>query len=153
MCVAVRCVFLLALALAAAAARAAEDPLRSVACTEALATLEAARGAGGANVEPLRRSAARACLGLEAPPVRSARPIEPPTSVPPPAIAPPGAPAALLQPSPLPPPVPIERPPFVTACDLHGCWTNDGTRMQRIAPGQAGPRGPCTLQAGVVLCP
>jgi hypothetical protein len=141
-----------ALALPAAAVPDA-DPLRSPACTQALEALQAARVAGAAGVEALRQAAARACLGLAGPPQRIGRPIEPPTVVPPPVIEPPRPPAPRSAPAPLPPPVEIGRPPAVTGCDAHGCWADDGTRLQRVAPHQVGPRGPCTVQAGVLLCP
>jgi hypothetical protein len=131
------------------------DPLRSPACTQALQALQAARASGDPAAEALRQAAARACLGLSGPPQRLGRPIEPPTVVPPPAIEPPPQRPARFgpPPSPLPPPVAIERPSVVTGCDPNGCWADDGTRPQRVGPQPLGPRGPCTVQAGVLPCP
>jgi len=129
------------------------DPLRSPACTRALGALQAAREAGDASVEALRQTAARACLGLAGPPQRIGRPIEPPTVVAPPAIEPPRPPQARPAPALPPPPVEIARPPVVTGCDANGCWADDGQRLQRVGPQPVGPRGPCTVQQGVLLCP
>ena len=145
---------LFAVALAPQAVAAPDaDPLRSPACTQALHALVSARAAGGQSVEPLRQAAARDCLGLAGPPQRAGRPIEPPTAVPPPAIEPPRRPAAAAAPTQLAPPVAIERPAVLTGCDAHGCWADDGTRLQRVGPQQIGPRGPCIAQAGTLLCP
>jgi hypothetical protein len=129
------------------------DPLRSPACTQELEAFQTARAAGDVGVEALRQSAARACLGLAGPPQRAGRPIEPPTAVPPPVIDPPRRPSVRAAPAALPPPVFIERPGVVTNCDAHGCWADDGTRLQRVGPQQVGPRGPCVVQAGALLCP
>lgn len=140
--------------LAVAAAWAAEeDPLKSAACGQALATLEQARRDGG-DAAQARSQAARICLGATGPAGRTARPSQPPVSVPPTAIRPPAPPAAVLPPpaSP-PPPVAIDRPAMPAQCDAAGCWVNDGTHLRHVAPGAAGPRGPCVPQAGLVYCP
>jgi hypothetical protein len=50
-------------------------------------------------------------------------------------------------------PVQIDRPNFITSCDPSGCWSTDGTRLNRIGPELAGPRGICGVQAGVASCP
>jgi hypothetical protein len=148
-----RLVVLLAVLLALAPLRA--DPLKSAACDAALARLDAARAAAPASVEARRRDATRVCLGLasQAPvPTRSNRWAQPPIAVPPPVIEPPPRPPAALAAKPLPPPVHIERPPVVTSCDLTGCWTSDGTRLQRAGPGLMGPQGPCVVQGGLAFC-
>jgi hypothetical protein len=144
-----------ALVVTMAGPAAAEDPLRSAGCTAALTLLQDARSAAEASsrVESLRHSAARSCLGLGDPPARPSRTLQSPVAVPPPAITPPGPPAVLATPAPLPAPVHIDRPPAVTSCDANGCWANDGNRLQRVNPQQVGPRGPCAVQAGVLLCP
>jgi hypothetical protein len=56
-------------------------------------------------------------------------------------------------PLPAPPPVAIQRPPAPALCDAGGCWTNDGTHLQQLPPGQIGPRGLCTQQGGLLYCP
>jgi hypothetical protein len=72
-----------------------------------------------------------------------------PIRVPPPAIVPPAPPQGIVAPRPSPPPVAIERPATITSCDAHGCWTNDGTRLQRIGPGLGGP---CSIAGNTAFC-
>lgn len=136
------------------------DPLDSAACRQALDALrvqedQARAGAAGrdrretaARLEPLRRAAARACLGARGdPPSPPRRLAQPPIDVPrvplPRATVP--APAA--------PPAPVARPPappvVVTTCDAAGCWASDGSRLQRFGTNLMGPRGVCSVQ-GVV---
>jgi hypothetical protein len=102
-----------------------------------------------------RRAAALACLGGPDTPasaplhaaqpttatgVSSARssPVTPRAAVPPPA-----------------PRLPVPAPPAtLTACDATGCWTSDGTRLQRVGPGTLlGPHGFCTTSGNFVQCP
>lgn len=136
--------------LLAAPAAWAEDPLKSAACERALAQLDAARQARAADTEARRTHAARQCLGEQQPaPVRNQRWAQPPVSVPGPSFALPRPPA----PAALPPAVAIERPSTAMACDIHGCWTNDGTRLQRIAPAAPGPGGSCSVQGAFAYCP
>jgi hypothetical protein len=99
-----------------------------------------------------RRQAARACLGtqadtLPAPPRR----VEPPVGVLPP------APPRLVPARPVPAPAPVlsapPAPATLTSCDPGGCWTSDGTRLQRVGPNLLGPRGFCTVTAAQPMCP
>ena len=149
-----RIVLALLLALLAAAPLKA-DPLKSAACDAALTRLDAARSNAPALVEARRQEAARVCLGLAsqaAVPTRSNRWAQPPIAVPPPVIEPPARPPATAAVHSPPPPVRIERPPVLTSCDLTGCWTSEGTRLQRMGPGLMGPQGPCVAQAGLAFC-
>ena len=130
----------------------AGDPLKSTACGEALAALQAARGSPA--LQPLRQRAAQACLGSTNEARRAPRTLRPPIAVPPPVIVPPAQPPALLAaPVPPPPPVVVGRPPRLTHCDAGGCWADDGTGLRQVGPGLAGPAGLCTLQGGLVYCP
>lgn len=130
------------------------DPLKSQACGAALADLQAARAAGaGASVEARRAAAASACLGSTAVPTRPGRVAQPPVAVPAPQIEVPARAAPLPPAAAPPPPVAIDRPAAPATCDASGCWTNDGTHLRHVPPGQAGPRGLCTQQGGMVVCP
>lgn len=156
-------------ALAALAATSAwADPLRSPACVAALAALTLAEDAvsarpssppGGtpkppapASLHTARRAAAEACLGgaedmpLPAPRLRAPRAVDQPAlPAPQPALEQPPARTAA--------PAPRQAPHMITVCDAHGCWTNEGLRLQRQGTLLQGPRGPC-LQIGAVLnCP
>lgn len=144
--------FLAALLCAACLGAHAADPLKSPACGEALAALQAARG--DHDVQPLRQRAAQACLGSASEAGRAPRTLQPPVAVPPPAIVPPSRPPGLVA-APVPPPSPVavQRPPRVTHCDAGGCWVDDGSGLRQVGPGLAGPAGLCTQQAGVVYCP
>jgi hypothetical protein len=142
---------LTALALAAGAA-GAQDPLKSPACGQALAALEAARaGEDRAATEARRQEAVRMCLGGE-PPARSARAIQPPLRVPPPVIEPPRAarPAAPAPAMPA-PPVQIGRPAIASHCDAAGCWVNDGSSHLRHVPQPS--TGTCTPMGPTLYCP
>ena len=144
---------LLALACLLLARQVGADPLKSPACGAALQALEAARGGASAETESMRQQAAKLCLGLNEPAApRSPRWAQPPISVPAPIIEPPGRPAAGIVPQPLPPAVQVGRQPSITSCDAHGCWADDGTRLQRIVPGSVGPSGLCTVQGGLAFC-
>jgi hypothetical protein len=148
----------MALAMLACAAAAAQDgdPLKSPACGDAIAALDAARSAKAApaQVEVLRARAAQTCLGTADPPRRPARVLQPPVAIPPPPLAPPGVAAPQLLVTPPPPPVTITRPPQVTQCDPAGCWVDDGgNRLRHLPPHQVSPRGPCTIVGALVYCP
>jgi len=164
------CLMTLALVAAGGAAQDA-DPLKSAACTQALDALQgheaalsaAARheGAGEraaqtmpAKLQELRRQAARDCLGnrLDATPPAQ-RPAQPPVTLAPATPAP--ATWAVMPPVPMAAPPPIRMPPLrtLTTCDPTGCWTNDGTRLQRIGSTLFGPLGLCTVQGAVLTCP
>lgn len=132
------------------------DPLKSAACGQALAALQAARasGAEAAGVRPVQDRAALACLGGGNPPQRSARVLQAPIAVPPPVIVPPAPlPPSLIAPSLPPPPLAIPRPPQVTHCDAGGCWASDGNTLRHVGPNLAGPQGLCVQQGGLVHCP
>jgi hypothetical protein len=129
----------------------AGDPLKTPACAEALGQLDAARQARAADVDQRRQHAARLCLGLQQPAAvpRANRWAQPPIAVPAPRFALPQPPA----PQPLPPAVAIERPATATACDPNGCWTSDGTRLQRTGPNLGVPGAACSVQGAFVYCP
>ena len=74
--------------------------------------------------------------------------------------------AAIAVPAPMPtgtiahraPPIaptraPIPGPRTVTSCDAGGCWTSDGTRVDRFGPDLRDRRGVCTLSGAVLRCP
>lgn len=142
----------MALLLPLATAAQDADPLKSAACAEALASLQAARAAGG-NAQVQRDQAAMTCLGGGAAPQRSARLLQAPIVVPPPAITPPPVAPALASPQLAPPPVAIHRPPSITHCDAGGCWGDDGRGLRHVGPNLAGPNGLCTRLGGLVYCP
>ena len=129
------------------------DPLKSAACGDALATLQAARGGDEAALQSLRAGAARACLGGTGTPGRPARVLQAPIVVPAPVITPPPLPLPMAQTAPPPPPVAIQRPPTAVQCDIGGCWANDGTHLRLVGPNLAGPNGLCSQAGGVVYCP
>lgn len=141
------------------------DPLKSPECVQALdalgtqetAMLSSGRphGARGGALElatlaPYRKRVARECLGKEDPVmVRTPRPpvaVAPVT--PSPSVAP-ARPGALPPQSP-----PVRLPPLrtVTQCDPSGCWTSDGTRLNRLGPLLVGPSGACTVLSCVLSC-
>jgi len=137
---------------------AQQDPLKSAACGEALASLQAARAQPAASgaVEALRSAAASTCLGSAMPPTRPGRVLQAPIVVPPPQIEVPVqvAPLNIPAPVPAPPPVAIQRAPAPALCDAGGCWSGDGTHLQHVPqPTLIGPRGLCTQQGGQVFCP
>lgn len=140
--------------------------LDTPACRKALDVLDAREAAAArerspatrALLEAARKQATTACLrGADAP--ASAPPRSPAQA---PAVAVPSAAASAAStkarvPMPVPTPPPVARPaPPVTlgACDATGCWTSDGTRLQRAGPDMLlGPRGICTVSGAVVQCP
>jgi hypothetical protein len=157
---------LLALAAGGAAAQAG-DPLRTEACRRAVDALDAAQGrpaaaaastpaasAPAARLPDLRRAAARACLGGSG----GVRPLprQPgtPISVAPVELPRAPLPAALPTPPAMRLPPPPAAPTLVLGCDDAGCWTSDGVLRARAAPGLLfGPRGPCSVQGVVLVCP
>jgi hypothetical protein len=148
---------LAALALAAATTAAADDRLDSPECRAARAELERQieepQARRGERLERAQRRAADVCLGQAsgAARQRSGAP-EPPVTVPPPVISTPraAAPAEIVAPR---PPVQIPRPTVITTCDNAGCWDSEGRRLNQTGPLLIGPKGPCTVQAGLVTCP
>jgi hypothetical protein len=79
-----------------------------------------------------------------------------PIAVPPSAVALPPAASSLPPRNDALPPIPANRPPpIVTGCDLLGCWTSDGTRLNRAGPQLLlGPRGFCSQAGPTALnCP
>ncbi|MCG2593630.1 hypothetical protein LZ009_12660 [Ramlibacter sp. XY19] len=145
---------LLVLALGPALLHAQDgDPLKSAACGDALAALQAARGGDDAATQPLRASAARTCLGGSGTPGRPARVLQAPIAIPAPVITPPSVALPMAPPTPIPPPVAIQRPPTPTHCDIGGCWADDGTHLRQVGPNLAGPNGLCSQAGGVVYCP
>jgi hypothetical protein len=151
--------------LAAASVAAAgpdPDPLRSPQCGIARAELEAALDAAGRKLPgaaerlpQVRARAVETCLGASVPPAsaqqRSGAPERPiavvPTHIGPRAVTP----QPTLEPAP--PPVAVPRPATITTCDPGGCWDTEGRRLNNMAPLIVGPRGACTLQGSVVVCP
>ncbi|HET9977352.1 MAG TPA: hypothetical protein VFQ20_07960 [Burkholderiaceae bacterium] len=147
-------------ALAASEAASPQAP----ACRRALDALDARaaavlgsadRDGARAHIEALRRQAALACLGgRDAPRSAPLRPrASPPVAVPSAAVAataPPVRPSAtpLARDAP-----PAGHPPLtLTACDAAGCWTSDGTRLQRAGSVLLGPRGVCQVSGPFVQC-
>ncbi len=139
------------------------DPLQSADCRQALAALEVAEdrllaappGAAPANaLAQHRQEAARACLGGpdQAGPPRSPHvPAAPSAGTP--RIPIPAAPVAPGVPPPTSPPAALPQAPLtITTCDAAGCWTNDGSRLQRFGTELIGPRGVCTMQGVVLNC-
>jgi hypothetical protein len=100
-----------------------------------------------------RRDVARNCLAASADPPRPGRVAEPPLVVPPVggtrSPLPPASSAA-TQPERI---APVAAPVAITSCDSGGCWTSDGSRLQRLGPTLWGPRGACSVVGAVVRCP
>jgi len=143
---------------AAAAWAQGGDPLDSLECRRALSALQAAEDqalakAPGASLAERRRDAARACLRTPdgAAPARAPQMSNPPTA-PSARIEVPAAPASPPAAPPAARPVAPPPPQTITSCDAAGCWTNDGTRLQRFGTGFIGPRGVCTMQGVVLDC-
>ncbi len=146
-------------------------------CLQALDALQQreaelpARGAAGpaATLDPrlraLRSRTATICLGSPDEPRRSsaaparsaerarsaARAAEGPIRVPPIAGLVPMPRAAAPEPL---PPLPVPRTPAVVlGCDVAGCWSSDGSRLQRMGPNLVAPSGQCVLGGSVIQCP
>lgn len=165
----VRTLVALTVALAGSAAVAqANDPLQSPPCRQAMQALQAQETAaaarpprGGQAPDPrlamARRGAALACLGGRGdPPPPPQRFAQPPMAVTPALVARPEpvpVPAPRIDPI-RPPPVTQPAPPLlVMSCDAVGCWASDGTRLNRWGPDLLGPRGVCSVQGPLLLCP
>jgi hypothetical protein len=163
----------------ALAATASGDPLHAPECERALAALQAVEQSASAPlgqgarsitraasestgraapvVDPrlaaARRDVARHCLAAREDPPRAGRLAEPPV------VVPPVAGASVPQPPSTPPTTmpariaPVQPPVAITTCDSGGCWTSDGTRLQRLGPTLLGPRGACSVVGAVVHCP
>jgi hypothetical protein len=158
--------------LAGVGASAGAQHASTAGCTDALALLDrlqadaAAHPPGSekererwrAKVKAVQVQAARACLGNSGAADREAErlAVPPPGSavvVPLPALRPQREPSPALRP-PTPVVVTPPRPPtMVTNCDPGGCWTNDGTRIQKLGPTMVGPKGVCTVVGGITTCP
>jgi len=41
----------------------------------------------------------------------------------------------------------------ITGCDALGCWASDGTRLLKDGQNLIGPRGFCSRQGTVLICP
>jgi hypothetical protein len=157
-------------ALAAVHAMASEANMRSPACREALAALQARESAMAAaaasqpSAQPdrrplgvadrqwqaLRARAAQTCLGGE-PDAPASHSALPPITVPPVVIAPtaPRAPTAM----PAAPIIEPRKPPTtVTGCDPGGCWANDGSRLPHVGRNPLDPTVHCTVQGSLVVC-
>ena len=145
------------ISLACAAAWAADaqgvDPLKTPECGRAIESLQAARVGNAAGIEPLRREAARICLGAGSLPTRPARVMQRPVTVPPPQIDPVARAALPRPPEGFPAAVQIDRPATASSCDPGGCWVNDGVRLQRVAPNLMAPSGLCATAPGAAGCP
>ena len=171
---------LLVLASTAAPTHAADvDPLRSIDCRRAVAsmqaeeTAEAERRAGSVStpstppapspaLQDARRDAAKRCLAsrldVEPPHGRFAQApivVEPVGSPAPGPLAPNlHAPMPSTHPSTPSAALPTgKRPGSVVSCDPGGCWASDGSRLQRVGPVLWGPRGACTTQGASLQCP
>ncbi|MGZ5180251.1 MAG: hypothetical protein ACXWC2_07230 [Ramlibacter sp.] len=138
----------------ATAAQGQGDPLKSQACGQHLAALQAARSPGSgkspADIEALRRDATQACLGGNGAARRPAPSARAPDIVPPPMVALPRSTPPTVLPLPAPP---IQRPPVLTSCDAAGCWDSNGTRLDRAGPLLIGPGGACVRTGLQVQCP
>ncbi len=149
---------LCALALVAPAhaqAPASGDPLKAPACVAARSELDAAEAASprvAANVTRLRQQVARICLQGAADTPPPARVAQPPLAVPPAARVPaPRLPSLARAPSVT--PMPATGPAQVTRCDDGGCFDNQGARLNRFGNTLVGPKGMCTQQGTVLVCP
>ena len=141
---------MLVLAAAAGARAQVDDPLKSPACAEALAALQAGPRDDPRRVAALRQAAAQVCFGGITHSQRPGRAWQhPPQAVAPPRIEVPHATPVPRATGVPPPPVAIERTPQPAQCNATGCWVNDGTHLRQVplpAPG-------CLPQPGVVYCP
>jgi len=132
----------------------APDPMASAECQFARQKLQAAQAAApdvgrksASELRMARERAALACFGrADSAGFRAPQPavVVPPTTT----VARP-APAVVAPP----PPVTVERLSVITSCDPGGCWSSDGIRLHRAGPNLQGPRGLCTVQGNVLICP
>ena len=142
---------LFALAGVAAQAQGGADLLKTPECLAARQQLDEALAAGGprGKLDAARQQAAVRCFGLKPAAPPEGRFVPPPVATEPIRLRP----APALPAAPAPPSVAVPRPPAVTSCDAAGCWDSNGTRYNQQGPVLMGPRGVCTLQAGVLNCP
>lgn len=138
----------IALLLLSAPALAQGDPLKSAACGERLDALQAARAQGRDDVEALRRAATQACLGGSGEARRPSPTAQAPVSVLPPRFDVPVIPP----PTPAPPQV-VTPPKVITHCDAAGCWTHQGTHLNRVGPTVVGPSGAACVPGPAGICP
>ena len=159
------------------ATAASGDPIEAPQCQRALAALQSAEQSASASlaqgvhsvaraasgsagrrapaIDPrlaaARRDVARECLEAREDPPRPGRLAERPVVVQPVGGAgvPPPAPATTM-PARVPP---VQPAVAITSCDAGGCWTSEGTRLQRLGPTLLGPRGACSVVGAVVHCP
>jgi len=132
----------------------AQDPLKSEACGQGLASLQSARAQGQspAQLEALRQRATQDCLGGTGAPHRPSPTLREPDLVPPPTLEPATPPPAPVAP-PAPAPLKVDRPAIITSCDAGGCWDSDGRRLNRAGPLLIGPGGTCVQSGTAVQCP
>ena len=147
-----------------AGAQASPDLLKTPECLAARQQLDDAFTAGGprARLDAARERAALKCFGVKPSLPPESRVVSPPVVVDPIRLRPEAAlsrasvvvaqPAAPAVSPPL-PSVAVQRSPAVTSCDAAGCWDSDGARYNQQGPVLVGPRGICTVQAGVLNCP
>ena len=154
--------FLLSAAAEALPAQAEPDLMNTAECKLARERFDAAfaqardRNPPAPQLDDARRNAALACFGKAA----TAPAATSGTRSPQPTVVVPQAGAARRMLPTAPPatageqaPVEIGRPHYITTCDPNGCWGSDGSRLNRIGPELAGPRGVCNVQGSVVACP
>ena len=169
----------LALPCAAALAQGGPDLMKTPECATARLQLDAVLAAGGPRdrLTTVRRQAALLCLGVSIPedgpgqPVlrteRAAAGSAPKNRVQPPALAvepirlrptpmlaqPSPAIGPLAAPPAPPAPPVLPGPAVLTTCDATGCWDSAGARYNSQGPVLLGPRGACTQQGGLLICP
>lgn len=148
----------------------AGDPLHAPECGAAIASLRARESdadvaacsdstgarAPSAALLAARRDTARRCLASRAdPPEPPGRLIQPPIVVAPIAVPAPMPAGTIAHRAPpiAPTRAPIRGPRTITSCDAGGCWTSDGTRVDRFGPDLRDRRGVCTLSGAVLQCP
>ena len=153
---------LLSAAATALAAQTGEpDPLNSSECAAAREELQQTLDAPAANrqdrldrLAQARQRAALRCLGSDSGRrERSGAPATPQLVPPATATQRPTSPTLPPVAPPPPPPLAPPRPAPITTCDLGGCWDSEGQRLNRMGPLLIGPRGTCTLQGGLLICP
>jgi hypothetical protein len=144
------------------------DPLASPACRNALSALSvreaaalAAPTASAASehrsavraIQAARERAARACLGAADGAIAPQRAIQAPISVPPVGTVTATVPRRTATTPDVTLPPRAEPPRLVTTCDAVGCWASDGSYLLRSGPNLVSPRGLCSVQGSVVVCP
>ena len=157
----------------AALAQGNADLMKTPECATARLQLEAVLVAGGPRdrLTTVRRQAALLCLGVSIPEDSPGQPVlrteraaagsAPKNRVQPPALA---VEPIRLRPTPMlaqPSPAigPLAAPPVLpgpavlTTCDATGCWDSAGARYNSQGPVLLGPRGACTQQGELLICP